>query len=126
LTECSRERSLLHEKKHHEFKDPTEKEDVQANPGSLPRLVQEAAPLSVVPTYSVGSKQVQRPQAPPREAYQGIRSFILLTGILGHEKVTDQAAPLRYGEVLVCSSDGNIRCRWNSSKTTFIDARHGL
>jgi hypothetical protein len=68
---------------------------------------------------------VRRPQAPPREANQGVWSFILLNGLLGHEKATDQAVSLRHDEVLVCSSDDHLWCHGSSSRDPFIGEGHG-
>jgi hypothetical protein len=50
---------------------------------------------------------------PLREANQGVWSFVLHKGLLGHEKATDQDAPLSHNEMLACSSGGYLWYLWS-------------
>jgi hypothetical protein len=45
--------------------------------------------------------QVPWPQASPRKVNQGVGPFILLDGLLSHEKVIDQTTSLQHGEFFV-------------------------
>jgi hypothetical protein len=68
---------------------------------------------------------VRGPQAPPREVNQGARSFVLLNGLLVHEKVTDQATSLHCGEFLVCPSGGYLRYRKSYNRAPLVAEGHG-
>jgi hypothetical protein len=69
--------------------------------------------------------QVREPQAPPRKVNQGVRSFILLDGLLVHEKAIDQAASLRHGEFFVCPSGGYLRYHRSCNGAPLIAEGHG-
>jgi hypothetical protein len=56
---------------------------------------------------------------------QCVRSFVLLNGLLVHEKTTDQAASLRRGEFLTSGSSGYLRCHGSCNRAPLIAEGHG-